>query len=211
MSQIRHQSAVQLQTMTEEEIKAKAAAATRQMMARYDTPEFKAEIAASLAADNASITHEEFVRQVGERKMGVKFNCRPSKILIPPKVYVFVALVVGYYFLPWVACPIWAWHEHNWILALGVLVSKGATRTAAGEKHPPIVSGLFLAAIGGGLWAWLGIHSYWTYFVSCAAWGMTLFAVAEEIESKFALKRLVEDKPLFERLSAAGEILIVRA
>lgn len=205
----------QLQSMTEEEIKAKAAEATRQMMARYDTPEFKAEIAASFAADNAGITHAEFVSQVRDRKMGVKFNCRPSTLVRPPKVYFFVALVIGYKFLPWIAVPLWAWHEQNWWLLLGVGVSKVATRIAAQksviQKNPPVLLGVFLALVAFGLWASLGIHNYWTFFVLCAAWGMWTFAKAEHVESKYALQVLVQDEAIFNRLSAAGQILIIRA
>jgi hypothetical protein len=196
--------------MTEDEIKAKAAEATKATMARFGTPEFEAELAANIALDNQGITHAEFVEKAKTKQMGVKFVIRPSKLLCGWRQKVFSSLVCDYYFLPWIACPLWAWHESSWWLALGVFVSKGATRTAANEKQPPVGSGILLAGIAGGLWAWLGIHSYWTYFVLCAAWGMLLFAKADQFESAAALKTLIEKKDVFDQMASTGQIMIVR-
>ncbi len=196
--------------MKEDEIKAKAAKATKAMMARFGAPEFEAELAASIAPDNAGMTHAEFVQKAKAKQMGVKFVIRPSKLLRGWRQMVFSSLVCGYSILPWIACPLWAWHEHSWWLVLGVFVSKGATRTAANEKEPPVGSGILLACVAGGLWAWLGIHSYWTYFVLCAAWGMLLFAKADKFESTAALKTLIERKDVFDRMASTGQIMIVR-
>ena len=57
--------------MKEDEIKAKAAKATKAMMARFGAPEFEAELAASIAPDNAGMTHAEFVQKAKAKQMGI--------------------------------------------------------------------------------------------------------------------------------------------
>ena len=196
--------------LTEEKIKAQAAAVTKQMMAKFGTPEFEAGIATSWTSENAGVTHEEFAQKVPQKKMGVKFLIRPSKLLTGIRQLLFSSMVCGYFIVPWIACPLWAWHEGKWWLAFGALVSKGATKTAAKEKEPVVLQGIILLLVALGLAAWLGIHSQWTYFVFCAGWGMYLFAKADQFESAAALETLVERKDVFDRMASTGQIMIVR-
>lgn len=195
--------------MTEKEIQARAAEATKEMLARLNDPAFKAQVQAGIAADiiaaNAGVTYEEFAEKARAKKMGVKFMGGPTGIMRSPRVYGFYALVACYAILPFVLCPLWAWHEHDWVLLLGIVVNFVVLTTDVGSgKKSKIPSGIIYLLIAAIFWHFKGIHSYWTYFFFCAAWGMVWYRLADEYEASQSLKTVIENRQVFERCVATA-------
>ena len=109
---------------------------------------------------------------------------------------------------PLILIPLWAYHEGNWLLLVGVAISEGATlvtaRMATGSFGPLIG---IVCAIS---WFVHGIHNYWTFFPLCGLWGFTLFLMAENVQQEYAMQSLIESPELFYEAIAQNKIMIVR-
>ncbi len=152
---------------------------------------------------NSGVSHDEFVEGVKSGRIG--FRCvvgEPSKLLRGWQAAVFASWVVIYSVAPLLLIPLWAWHEGNWWLLLGIVVSW------LGLQSRSIAPLLLIWVIGS--WIRAGIHSYFTFFPLCALSSSLLFQIAEETQKSFALDALVEDAGLFYEAAGSGTIEIVR-
>lgn len=203
--------------MTEAEIKAKAEAATKEMMAKFHTPEFQSQLARNMldhaADENAGVEWEYFVQEVNAKRMGIKLNCNPAKLLRGAAGHIFGVMVITYSVVPFVVIPLWAWHEHKWILLIGVAVSKYASTLEAARSGPPIIisGGTLFGIVAFILWYFRGIESYWTFFTLCGAWGMWWYRRADLFQNQHALRTLVTSKREFESLKSANQFYVVLA
>jgi hypothetical protein len=124
---------------------------------------------------NAGVTHAEFVSGLKAGTIG--FKClfgEPFQLLIGARATMFTILVIMYKFAPFVLVPIWAYHERNWWLLFGILVSRLATRAApwflsgfegvsfwSGKRYS---FGALLVVLVIIFWISGGLHNYLTFF-----------------------------------------------
>jgi len=178
------------------------------------TPEFQAALEADVAEANRSVTHADFV--AGVQSGGMGFKCMfgtPYQFIRGSRRTIFGILVMFYMVAPAIFIPLWAWHEHNWWLLLGIAVSFVGNSTAAQlthnqEKQYSLASILFIfSAIS---WYRCGIHNYYTFFPLCALWGLMFFMIADNAEEEYALQSLVENPDVFKDAIARNKIMVVR-
>jgi hypothetical protein len=109
---------------------------------------------------------------------------------------------------------LWAWHESNWWLLLGIAISRIATkigvRSLMWTKGAGTFLGGFLLVGCAILGVFAGVHNYYTFFTFCTLWGYTLFRLAEKSQNQNALQSLVESSALFHEAIAQNKIMIVR-
>ena len=107
----------------------------------------------------------------------------------------FNLLAVLYQIGPLLLIPLWAYHESNWWLLIGIGVSWVASFSAASRSK------LFFlfACLCIGLWIHSGfsIYQYITFYFFCALWGYMFFQMAEVAEQEYATC-LIENPELFD-------------
>jgi len=178
------------------------------------TPEFQAALAADVAEANKGITHAGFVAGVQNRTLG--FRCmsgQPYQFIRGARRTVFSILVLLYMIAPAIFVSFWAWHEHDWWVLLGIVVSAIGSRVAAGliynqQRQYSVAAVLVIASVGS--WLSFGIHSHFTFFAVSALWGLTLFMIADNAQQEYAMQALVESPALFEDAVARGRIMVVQ-
>jgi len=171
-------------------------------------------LADSIAQANQNVTHADFVAGVRSGRMG--FSCvsgEPSQLTKGARRIIFSILVLLYTVAPFIFIPLWAWHERNPWLLIGIIVSALGTRAAARliyneQKQYSIAAFLLIASIAS--WISFGIHSIYTFFALSGLWGVTLFMIADKAETEYALQSLLENPELFEAAIAQNKIMIVR-
>ncbi|MCX7007253.1 MAG: hypothetical protein NTY53_08390 [Kiritimatiellaeota bacterium] len=186
---------------------------TRTAWESTKTPEFQNTFKAQTADRNKEITHEEFVEGLQNGTMA--FTCsfgEPFQFLSIPQKKVFSIFVILHKFAPIVLVPIWAFYEHNWWILLGIVASQlglflAARATVEGAKS---ASGGFLPFLFVGLWIWTGFHSTETICSLCALWSWALFLIADQYQSLFAERNLINNPELFYDAATSGKIMIVR-
>jgi hypothetical protein len=91
------------------------------------TPESQASFKAHMAEVKKNITHADFVAGVQNRTMGLKVPfVEPTQLLRGGRKTVFDILVLLYVVAPFILVPLWAYHEHNWWLLIGILIHASA-------------------------------------------------------------------------------------
>ena len=178
----------------------------------YET--FSKMLGESIPEANQNTTHADFVAGVQSRTMGFKcIEGKPHQLIRGARRTVFTVLVLLYLAIPPVLVPLWAWHEHNWWLLLGIIVSGIGTWIAArlvcSSKRQTSIGAFFLVAFLTSS-IFLGLHSYLTFFLLSAWWGLMLFIVADNAEKEYAMQSLVENRDLFDQAIAQNKIMIVR-
>lgn len=177
------------------------------------TPAFIESVGLRSAEANQGVTHEVFVAGVQSGKVG--FKCifgQPHQFIRGDRRVIFAILVLFYTVAPILLVPLWAWHERNWWLLIGIVVSAIATQIAArliyNAKEQNSIGGFLLFAC---IVCWLcfGIHNHYTFFVLSALWGMMFFMIADKAEQEYAIQSLVENRDVFEDAIAQNKIMIV--
>ncbi len=171
-------------------------------------------LANDIAGANQNVTHTDFVAGVRNGSMG--FTCvsgEPSQLTKGARRIIFNILVLLYTVAPFIFVPLWAWHERNPWLLIGIIVSALGTRVAARliyneQKQYSIAAFLLIASIAS--WIALGIHSSYTFYALSGLWGVTLFMIADNAEKEYAMQSLLENPGLFEQAIAQNRIMIVR-
>jgi hypothetical protein len=152
------------------------------------------------------------VQEVNAKRMGIKLNCNATKLLRGPDGHIFGAMVIMYSVVPFIAIPLWAWHQHDWWLLAGIAACKIGTSAEAQRTNKPVVSaGTIFGIVALILWYFRGIESYWTFFIFWGAWGMWWYRRADKFQDRNALKTLVTTKDEFERYKAANQFYVVLA
>jgi hypothetical protein len=178
------------------------------------TPAFIESVKSSAAEANQGITHADFVAGVQGGTIGFKcMSGEPHQFIRGVRRNIFSIFVLLYMVAPIIFIPLWAWHERNWWLLSGIVVSFLGTRIAARliynqQKQTSIGAFLLIAAIAS--WLCLGIHSYCTFYVLSALWGLMLFMIADNVEREYAMQSLVENPEVFEDAITQNKIMIVR-
>ncbi|HEV2318788.1 MAG TPA: hypothetical protein VGV18_03505, partial [Verrucomicrobiae bacterium] len=150
---------------------------------------------------------------VQSRTMGFKcISGEPCQFIKGTRRTVFSALVLLYMVVPALVIPLWAWHEHDWSLLLGIVVSAIATRISArliyNQKKQSFIGAVLLI---GSIVSWIGfgIHSHYTFFALSALWGLMLFMIADNAEKEYAMQSLVENLAVFEDAIAQNKIMVI--
>lgn len=156
-----------------------------------------------------NITHAEFVTGVQNKTVG--FKCllgEPSQLIRGARKAMFNILAMLYMAAPLIIIPLWAYHVGNWWLLVGIAVSYAASFSAANRSK---IIFLF-ACLCVGFWIRSGfsVYQYITFYFFCALWGYTLFQMAEEAQTKYAMQSLIENPELFSEAIAQNKIMIVR-
>ena len=178
------------------------------------TPEFQARLEARAAKANEGITHEEFVEGVLSGKMA--FRCMtgvPSQLIRGrSRALIFSILVLLYARAPFILVPLWAWHEHNWWLLAGIILSLFGSKSAARLIYRPqmqrVLAGILLAGVLLSFF-FADLHGF-TFLILCALWGVMLFMIADNAEKRYAMQSLIESKDLFNRAVVHNAIMIIR-
>ena len=156
-----------------------------------------------------SITHEEFVLGVQNKKVGIKvIQGEPITLVRGARKTIFNILVMMYLVVPILVIPLWAYHESNWLLLIGIPVASLIATHLAQIKGQKIGCIFLLALII--FWATKGIHNYFTFFSLCAFWGYMFFQMAESAQNDYALQSLVESPDLFTNAIAQQRIIVIR-
>jgi hypothetical protein len=163
----------------------------------------------SVAETNEGITHAEFAAGAQSGKIG--FKCmvgEPQQFIAGARKAIFNIFVLLYTVAPLILIPIWAYHERNAWLLLGIPVSYIATFSAT--AHSKLIFLFLLLCIG--VWLKLGFsfHQYITFFFFCSVWGYLFFELAESTQNEYALQSLIERPDIFNRAIAEHRIMIVR-
>jgi hypothetical protein len=165
------------------------------------TPEFRASLKESIAETNRNITHADFVAGMQNKTMG--FKCllgEPSELISGARKTIFNFLVLLYLIAPLFIIPLWAYHERNWWLLIGIVVASVVSPQLAQRKGHSIGGLLLLACIV--FWFFKGIHNYYTFFSLCGLWGYMFFQMAEEAQREYAMQSLIENPELFNEAIA---------
>ena len=158
---------------------------------------------------NRGLTHAEFAS--GARSGTIGFKCmigEPQQFLRGARKAIFNTFVVLYTIAPLILISLWAYHEWNAWLLLGIPISYVASYSAAAGSKLVF---LFLALCIG-VWFKLGFsfHQYITFFFFCALWGYLFFELAESTQNEYALQTLIERADIFDQAIAEQRIMIVR-
>lgn len=187
---------------------------TKAAWERTKTPEFQAALEADVAKANQGITHTDFVAGVQSGAIGIKCMVgQPHQFFRGARRTIFTILILLYTVAPIIFIPLWAWHERNWWLLFGIIVSAIGSQIA----RLLIYNKQKLNSIGGFLlfvcvlcWGLLGIRNYYTFFPLCALWGLMFFMIADNAEEEYALQSLVENPDVFKDAIARNKIMVVR-
>jgi len=125
----------------------------------------------------ANFSHTDFVAGTNDKSLAIVFSGSPYKLLSGVRLGLFYTLVSLYMFAPLLLVPVWAYHENNWWLLLGILVSYAGSISAGRESKLIYLFTLFCIVfwLKGGF----SIYQYVTYNFFCALWGYLLYQMAE--------------------------------
>jgi hypothetical protein len=187
---------------------------TKASLKLMKTPEFQAYLETNIAEANNNISHRDFVAGVKSGTMGFKcMLCAPHQLIRGVRGIIFSGFVFLYVFAPFIFISLWAWRARNPWLLVGIITSGLGSRIAAHliyneQKQYSIGAFLLIASVVS--WLCFGIHSYYTFFVLCALWGLMFFMIAHNAEKEYAMQSLVENPEVFEDAVKRNKIMIVR-
>jgi hypothetical protein len=155
------------------------------------------------------ISHEEFVTGVQNKTLGFKVTRgEPITLVKGARKVIFNILAFLYLVAPLLIIPLWAYRESNWWLLIGIAIASLISPQLAQRKGHTIGALLLLACLA--LWFREGVHNLWTFFSLCALWGYTLFQMADNAQTEYAMQSLIEDPGLFSKAIAEKRIMVVR-
>jgi len=163
----------------------------------------------------SDITHADFLAGVRDGTISFDFvPGQPLNLLIRgARRMVLVSLNLLHMVSLILLIPLWAWHEQNWWLLLGMVAWIIGTQTAAlltSIKKSATSLGGFLAFVCLMCWIFLGFHNYYTFFILSTLCGLIFFATAEHVEIEYALQSVVENPHVFREAILRNLIVIAR-
>ena len=132
----------------------------------------------------------------------------PQQFIAGARKAIFNLFVLLYTIVPLVFIPLWAYHERNPWLLIGVPVSYLASFSAA--SHSKLIFLFLMLYVGVWLKTGFSFHQYITFFFFSALWGYFFFELAESTQTQYALYTLIERPDIFDRAVAEHRIMIVR-
>lgn len=156
-----------------------------------------------------TISHEEFVTGLQDGTVGfaprggeaVRLASGGGRVL-------FTICLLLYLVAPVLVIPVWAYHERNWWLLLGIVVASLIAPQLAQRRGSSIGGLLLLASL---IFIFTkGLHNYFTFFSLCALWSYFFFRLAEAVQIESAKQTLIDSPESFQREIAAGGLYIWR-
>lgn len=167
-----------------------------------------------------SINHEDFVVGFRSNKMGIKILKGVEYTLLSGwRKTIFNILVILYMVAPIIIVPLWAYHQSDWWLLLGIAFSYTFTFFAIYTTATiPIRFRwlkniiIFFTLFSIGYWFKNSFHiqDYLTFFYFCSLWGSALFQMAESTQKHYAKQALVKNSDLFYTAIAEEKITIIK-
>ena len=156
-----------------------------------------------------TITHEPFVRglQDGTVSFATKGG-EPVRLASRAGRVFFRVCFLFYLVAPVLVIPVWAYHEQNWWLLLGIVVASLIAPQLAQRKGSSIGGLLLLASLI--FFFTKGVHNYFTFFSLCALWSYFFFQLAEAVQIQSAEHTLINSPERFQREIAANGLYIWR-
>jgi hypothetical protein len=132
----------------------------------------------SIAEANEGITHAEFAAGAQGGTIGFKCMVGAPQQFITSRVLkaIFGIFVLLYSLAPLILVPIWAYHERNAWLLVGIPVSYIASYSAA--VNSKLVFLFLMLCVGVWLWNGFSFHQYITFFFFCSLWGYLFYQFA---------------------------------
>jgi hypothetical protein len=156
-----------------------------------------------------TISHEEFVKGLQDGTVGFAPRGGEAVRLASGSGRVFFTICLLLYLVaPVLVIPVWAYHERNWWLLLGIVVASLIAPQLAQRKGSSIGGLLLLASII--FFFTKGVHNYFTFFPLCALWSYIFFQLAEAVQGESARKTLIGSPECFRHEVAAGGLYIWR-
>jgi len=155
--------------------------------------------------------HEQFVAGMRQQTTACHFLGEPFQFLTPAQKKKFAVFVVLYAVAPIVLVPLWAYHERNWWLLVGVIAAfvglfLGSRASTQGGKA---TSGGFLPILLIVLWFTEGFRGRDTFYTLCATWSWALYLMADAAQRHWAEENLVASKDTYERAVADKRVVII--
>ena len=113
----------------------------------------------------------------------------------------FKVCFLFYLVAPVLVIPVWAYHERNFWLLLGIAASLIAIQLA--QRKGSSIGGLLLLATLIFFFT-KGIHNHFTFFSLCALWSYFFFQLAEAVQIESAKRTLIGSPERFQREIAAN-------
>jgi hypothetical protein len=155
------------------------------------------------------ITHEEFVKGLQDQTVGFATKGGEPIRLVSGVGRVFFTVCFLFYLLaPALFIPVWAYHERNWWLLLGIVVACLIAPQLAQRKGSFIGGLFFLASLV--FFFTKGFHNCFTFFSLCGLWSYFFFQLAEAVQMEFAKNTLIDSPERFRREIAANGLYIWR-
>jgi hypothetical protein len=173
------------------------------------TPEFQGSLFAHIAKANEGVTHQEFA--AGAQSGTIGFKCmvgEPQQFIRGARKAIFNLFVLLYMIGPLILVPLWAYHERNAWLLIGIPVSYLGSFSAA--SHSKLIFLFLMLCIGVWLKTGFSFHQYIMFFFFSALWGYFFFELAESTQNEYALQSLIERADIFDQAIADHRIIIIR-
>jgi hypothetical protein len=156
-----------------------------------------------------TITHEEFVRglQDGTVSFATKSG-EPVRLASRAGRIFFKVCFLFYFVAPVFVIPVWAYHERNWWLLLGIVVASLIAPQLAQRKGSSIGGFFLLASLI--FFFTKGVHNYFTFFSLCTLWSYFFFQLAEGVQIESAKQTLIHSPERFQQEIAANGLYIWR-
>jgi hypothetical protein len=156
-----------------------------------------------------TITHEEFVLGLKDKSVGfAPKGGQPIRLVSGVGRVFFVVCVIFYLGRPILVIPLWAHHEHNWWLLLGIVVACVIAPQLAQRKENLIGGVLFLGSLV--FLSAKGFHNAFTFLFLCALWSYFFFQLAQAVQIEYARNALIASPELFRREIAENGLYIWR-
>ncbi len=162
-------------------------------MGRSLPPDFYAKSAAffeqKVAEETAAISHAQFVAGLKDGTMKVTaFKGNPYWLIQGTfRRKAFALHVLFYLCAPLIFVPLWSWQQGNPWLLFGILASWTATfitrKLGVERRQYPFGGLLLLLAVFA--WIFLGRHSNYTVFLTCAVFGSVFYLFTCETQQQF--------------------------
>ena len=156
-----------------------------------------------------TITHEEFVRGLQDKSVGfAPKGGQPIRLVSGAWRVFFTVSFLLYLVAPILFIPVWAYHERNWWLLLGIVIACLIAPQLA-QRKGNLIGGLILLASVVFLFA-KGFHNVFTFFSLCALWSYFFFQLAEAVRTEGTTHTLIRSPERFRQEIASNGLYIWR-
>ena len=148
-----------------------------------------------------------------QHKTKCHFTRDPSQLLTVRQKKLFMVYVLLYVGGPFIFVPLWAHHEGNWQLLIGILASLFGVflgARAAGQGAGA-TSGGFLPFVLAGTWDFEGLHGRDTFYIICATGSWAIYLMADAAQRHWAEGNLLASAELYDAAVAGESVIVVES